>query len=720
MRQHRLFFLVLICYMGLSSVLIFRFPAFSGPNEDLHYEYIAMMRQNGRLPDLTTSHRADERHQPPVYYAVATLFTLPFSDTKLDTDYQKNPYYTATLQGNLNRFIHVTPQNAPELYLSRYASMFFGIIALTSIYAGARLTLPLPVSLLTVSLVAFQPTFLQLSAVVNNDLAATGMSALLIAYTTYLLQKEKGPRAYLLWGVLFALAMLTKASVAFLFGSLLVCCWTIWRTGKGWKTAVFSGLSGIIPFLLLWSIWLIFNQIRSQDALGLSASIPVFTLLNLSLQDFALLLPYLGEIFCSYWLDWSPGILGYGPWWFYLLWCSFLLIAFTGWFWKTPRFSQPLSILRLHLFWVVLLGGGFIAVKTMMIRDVGFLVPEGRWLLPILPSLAWLAGTGFSHWTGDRSPTRLLKFAALLPPLSAVILLLWFFPTRYPQAEKLNSVSEIPNTMKRVNLTYNQQVKLLGFEAESFKLGENKEITLYWQALQSPTADYTVSAQMLYFKEDRWQPLSIQNSYPGSGLNPTGDWQAGDIFREQLVFQPEGELAGPTSARLVFSLKAGEAEISIAQNGQPVDWPVAGEVIVRPTVPLPLPDNSSQLNEPITFGELFDLAAFTYTVEENKLLVTLWWKANTNISGDYIVFLHLLDERGQLYAQSDSIPADGASPTNIWQTGDVIVDQHHLPFDANTEMTLLIGVYDSQTITRLPVVQHGELLPDLVWRQKIP
>jgi len=720
MQKHRLFFLILFCYIGLTGILIFRFPAFSGPNEDMHYEYIALLRQNGRLPDPTTSHRADERHQPPVYYTTAALFNLPFTNTKLDTDYPKNPYYTATFQGNLNRFIHVTPQNAPELYVSRFVSMLFGVMALISIYLGAQLTLPLPISLFIVSLVAFQPTFLQLSATVNNDLAATALSALLIAYTTYLLQKEKGPRAYLLWGVIFALAMLTKASVVFLFLALLISCWTIWQTQKKGKTAVFGGILGVMTFLPLWSVWLVFNQMRAQDALGISASLPLTHLLTLKLPDFILLLPRMGELFRSFWLDWSPGMLGYAPWWFYIIWGILLLVAFTGWFRQTAAaVSQPLSVLRLHLFWTVSLTGGFLAVKTLMIRGVGFLVPEGRWLLPILPSLAWLAGTGLARWISPRQQTQLLKFAAAIPLLSAFILLFLFFPTLYPKAERLASVKAIPTTIKPANLTYNQQVMLLGLESGSLTVDEYTKIALYWQVLRTPTTDYTVSAQLLNFKDSEWVPLSIQNSYPGSGLNPTGDWQAGEFYRDQLILRPKGELNGPTNARLILSLSGGDHENSIEQNGRSVDWPVAAEVIVRPASPLPLPSASGRLISPVNFGGLFDLAALTHTFVGNELSVTLWWHAVADISDDYTIFVHLLDQQGQLLTQSDTIPANGTSPTHIWQAEDVIIDQHRLTVAPHTEMIILVGAYDAQTFTRLPAMQDGDMLPDNIWRHVI-
>ena len=720
MRQHKLFLILLLGYIGLSTVLIFRIPGFSAPNEDLHYEYIAMLRRNGRLPDPATSQRADERHQPPVYYTTATIFTIPFQNTKLDTEYQKNPFYTSTLQGNLNRFIHVSPSSAPELYVSRFVSLLFGIIGLFAVYWGARLTLPLSVTLLIVSLVAFQPTYLQLSAAVNNDLPASAISAALIAYSTYLIQKKRGPKSYLLWGVIFAVAMLTKASVIFLIVALFVSCWTVWREGQGGKTAVFCGVAGISTFLPIWITWLIFNQIRTQDALGLSASMPVSALFTITLNDFIGLLPYMGEIFRSYWLDWSPGVLGYGPWWFYALWCGVLLIALLGWFRKTTRSLQPTGVLRLHLFWVCALAGGFFAVKTLMVRDFSFIVPEGRWLLPILPSLAWLAGAGLSRWIGDKRQLRYLTYAALLPPISAVALIILFLPTRFPRAEKLNDMADIPHTVRPIHLTYNQEVKLLGFEADVLEIGQAEVVPIYWQAVQSPTADYTVSAQMLTYKDEIWQPISVQNSYPGSGLNPTSGWQIGDVYRDQLLFQPEGDLLGPTTARLVFSLNADGDSVSIEHNGQPVEWPVAGEVIVRPAKPIPLPEDGRLLNSPITFGNQFELAAFAYRFEANQLKVTLWWKAVTNLSEDYTIFVHALDNQGQIIAQSDATPANGASPTTIWQEGDVIVDQHRLDIGNDKSMILLVGAYDKQTITRLPASQYGSPLPDFVWRYEVP
>jgi len=46
---------------------------------------------------------------------------------------------------------------------------------------------------------------------------------------------------------------------------------------------------------------------------------------------------------------------------------------------------------------------------------------------------------------------------------------------------------------------------------------------------------------------------------------------------------------------------------------------------------------------------------------------------------DYVVFLHLLDEKGQIVAQRDIAPAGGTRPTSGWIAGEVVVDLHTFP-----------------------------------------
>jgi hypothetical protein len=239
-------------------------------------------------------------------------------------------------------------------------------------------------------------------------------------------------------------------------------------------------------------------------------------------------------------------------------------------------------------------------------------------------------------------------------------------------------------------------------------------LTFYWHSHQQPAKEYTVSTQLLYWHNEEWVKLDDQTSLPGSGRSPMPGWQAGDIYRDQVVVRPDGRLDGPTQAVLVVSLINGEAA-RMQREGQPVDWPVVASLVVRPQDPVPLPDN--RLETAVDFGNLFTLQAITYEMGQDEETITLYWQTEQKVNDSYTIFIHVLDEMGQMVAQSDSIPAQGRSPTHIWQPGDLIRDEHRLgPCPA--EGTLLIGAYDPLTGQRLPVTYQGVPQPDNVWRMR--
>jgi 4-amino-4-deoxy-L-arabinose transferase-like glycosyltransferase len=713
-KGHYPFLLLLLVYVFLATHLTLSFPPFSGPNEVLHYEYIALMRQTGRLPDLATSFRADERHQPPVYYSLATLLSLPFPTPPLDNTFQPNSHYITTQRGNLNPYIHLPPAAVATIRAGRMASLLFGLLALVAIYGAAQLTLPRTVSLLIVSLVAFQPTFLQLSSTISNDLAVTAVATLLVAYTSYLIVRQKTGRAFLLWGVLLAMTLLTKASGIFLILLLPLALWPVWRQQKRLTPVLQSGLWSGLGFLPLYGSWLLFNHIRSGDALGLAPSVPIRALFTLRPADFQLTIPHIPELFRSFWLDWSPGVFGYGPDWFYGLVALLLLVALAGWLRRETALSQPASIVLLHLLWVGALGAAFVSVKTLMIRDVGFLVPEGRWLLPAWPSLAWLVGVGWAKWwpmTG-RSWAYGVGVKTAVYPLTALFLLIFWLPQLYPQAVRLTSLDQIPATATLTHLLYDDHMALVALEADQFTIDRPTVATLYWHSRQKPKKDYTVSAQLLWSQDGAWHKLAEQSSLPGSGLNSTLSWQADEIYRDQIIIQPQGTLYGPTQAVLGIWLTNGETA-SIQYQDRPADWPFAAEVEIRPSVPIPLPPQ--QLDVPVYFDDLFVLQALDINQADLEGQVTLWWQAQQEIADSFTIFVHLIDEEGRLVSQSDKIPANGSSPTSIWQPGDVIRDEHRLgPFPAAG--SLLIGAYEPNTGERLPVTRQGLPQTDNVWQ----
>ena len=80
--------------------------------------------------------------------------------------------------------------------------------------------------------------------------------------------------------------------------------------------------------------------------------------------------------------------------------------------------------------------------------------------------------------------------------------------------------------------------------------------------------------------------------------------------------------------------------------------------------------------------------------------VYLYWSASQPITQSLKVFVHVLNEAGQLVAQDDSVPALWTSPTDAWQPGQTIIDFHAIPVKPET-CTLVAGLYDPDTGARV-------------------
>jgi hypothetical protein len=100
------------------------------------------------------------------------------------------------------------------------------------------------------------------------------------------------------------------------------------------------------------------------------------------------------------------------------------------------------------------------------------------------------------------------------------------------------------------------------------------------------------------------------------------------------------------------------------------------------------------------------------------LEVTLYWRAEKPVRGDYTVFVQLLDEEGGLVTQHDGQPLYGYLPTDDWSPGDVIPDWHRLVLPSELPpgyYQLIAGMYILETMDRLPVhTAHSQSTGDSV------
>lgn len=89
------------------------------------------------------------------------------------------------------------------------------------------------------------------------------------------------------------------------------------------------------------------------------------------------------------------------------------------------------------------------------------------------------------------------------------------------------------------------------------------------------------------------------------------------------------------------------------------------------------------------------------------LQAQLTWSTEAALEARYKVFLQLLNADGLLAAQRDSEPGGGSFPTNGWNIGAEILDNHALKLPSTLpagEYALIAGLYDIQdALARLPV-----------------
>jgi hypothetical protein len=125
------------------------------------------------------------------------------------------------------------------------------------------------------------------------------------------------------------------------------------------------------------------------------------------------------------------------------------------------------------------------------------------------------------------------------------------------------------------------------------------------------------------------------------------------------------------------------------------------------------PDNNLEID----FANKVRLAGYQLTPGEspNKFHISLNWQALQPLDKDYTVTLQLLDQNQNLVAQIDKPPLGGSYPTTVWQPGNSIFDSYSLELPEsirNGKYQLVVGLYDFQTLERLPVSSMGKNAPE--------
>jgi len=203
-------------------------PPFEAPDENAHYDFIAFLATEHRLPDASLATRASwnfqEWMQPPLYYVlIAPVVALVGPDRNTFILAPVNPNRpqeggnsprTFTWDGRRSRGIDA-------MFYARFASLLMGGLTVLLIYWAAARVLPLDQAGLTAAAVVFVPQYSYLAAALTNDTLASLLSAATVGLLLTMWQRPALPMALAgAIGLCAGAAVVAKIHTVFLFPTI--------------------------------------------------------------------------------------------------------------------------------------------------------------------------------------------------------------------------------------------------------------------------------------------------------------------------------------------------------------------------------------------------------------------------------------------------------------------------------------------------------------------
>lgn len=759
LRHHWPAAVILLAFTLLALVYSVVTPPFEAGDESRHYAVVKYMADTGRLPVQQPGpaqiHWSHEGNQPPLYYALAATLTAWIDTGTWDDVYWYNPHTTIgnpLRPDNKNIVIHPPGADWPwrgatlAVHLIRLLSISMAVV---TVAAGYALALRLFkgrrwLAAGAMSITAFNPMFIFISASVNNDNAVILFCTLTLFLLTTPNNQIKRPARYAaLLGLLIGLGALSKL---YALGLLpLALARLIWlaaaatrphatRHSHFWKKA--TGLMALLAAVfLLVAGWfylrnaLLYNgdvlalQVMRETA-GQRRHPPTLATLRTEFEGFRI----------AYWALFGGVNILADPWIYRLLdWVSLLallgFIAFIGYtvFYvrpallaairgaapkSRPRPAPPLRVSALTF--AVLLGWSLIMLAGFIGWNLTQPAGQGRLMYPAITAISALGMLGLTWWLPVRAQKMVSGVVALgLFAFAAVTPVRTIAPV-YARSPLLTE-ADLPADLHPVNFVYDDAMRLIGYRlgATVVRPAETLPITLYWQLLRPVKLDYSIFVHLLGRQR---QVVGQIDSYPAGGRWPTSLLHPGDIVA--------GTYAVPISAQAEFEQAPAQLKIAAGiydinepgrpgraafnQNGEPVD-PIIGTVKLVPWQWPPAPPGPS----PVNFFDKVTLANAHIAADQQS--VTLTWQVTGPLDTDYTVFLQAWDAgTGQYVAGFDGPPVQGDYPTSLWAPGEVVIDTH--PLDLSSlppgRYRLLAGLYNPVTGERLPAFGPNGPLPD--------
>jgi hypothetical protein len=263
-----------------------------------------------------------------------------------------------------------------------------------------------------------------------------------------------------------------------------------------------------------------------------------------------------------------------------------------------------------------------------------------------------------------------------------------------PEAVRLAAIVEetTPPEATRLDRVYDGRLRLVAYQLEPSapQPGQPVKLTLYWQPFKELLDLLHLTVQLA---DSRSLPLGRDDD-----TLPVKQWLLSRVTTTEHTFTLPADLDAPLAALIEVGLK-NEADVALHPTTQMGDG-LESEIARFTINPAQWPALTDTNPIEAVWQNGLKLTGYTLAPQPaqpgENLTVNLFWQTNRPITETYSVFVHLLDEAGQLKAQNDALPRAGAYPIPWWQPGEVIADPHTLSLPADLSpgaYQLAIGFY---------------------------
>ena len=325
-------------------------------------------------------------------------------------------------------------------------------------------------------------------------------------------------------------------------------------------------------------------------------------------------------------------------------------------------------------------------------------------------AVAWVALIAAAGWAwlrrkpahAEASPRGGLALAGVTAVVATVLVLQTGFPGLFVLASPLDVALPAPVTRRA---EFDGKLRLLGLDRlpTAVAAGDWLTVVAYWRVIEDLDDDYSV---FLHLDDPitGQTVASVTHLHPSE--TPTSDWETGQYVRNSLRLT-----VPPDTAPIQYALRVGFVDprtgdlLPVADP--PGDVLEIGRVWVTPRGRVAAPNGPSA-----TFGEGIHLLGVALAGDT----LVMAWRTDAALTADYSIFVHLLDDAGQLIGQADGAPYANRYPLYAWRPGQVILDRRDLAVtgaDLTRVAAVVVGVYDPTADARLPAVDAaGAPLPD--------